>query len=574
MNKKIQEGIEEFMTAASSYEGYYFENIHKDSKLRKEFLSKTCDACDKTILLFPDCFSVPNFHYLNCYLQCIKKYLNAKYKLNWMTVTLFPPNIEEQINNFNLGNNLAQIQLFYEYFSNQNKYSASKSIFINQHENILEKFPKTDIFKIAYNFDTFKIIVTDALITDNVQLLIEDPGKINFSNYVKVMTSMSGIKQLNYLYFFRYKNYNPLPDGENELFSGLYIPSEKEIDLNILKEISNFTKILLAPIEKSRNIIHLEAEFNKKIKFSMRAAMAAIMSRNGSHNIGSHVLSSVSQNFNELSDDIHLFTYIQQRMDFIPQVTTEIPEWSYPCSFVQDLMRRFYLERHLLKYICGAEGLKGYEFQKKGKVNIHEGVNDIIINVSKVNSSGKRENIIDYEQNKSFKNNSQRLKNIAQVAIPGGIVGQQAFYIILENILRNTAKHNWTNTVEKPKNLEINIDFKDELENDFVLINIWDNVSDVFKNIDIQDVNKIYAANELYFKQEGDNTKIPLHCEINEKIIKHHIDSFSGQLLKENWGLAEIKICTAFLNKIDLSELGLNNEHILYNPKKSWIYPS
>ncbi len=299
----------------------------------------------------------------------------------------------------------------------------------------------------------------------------------------------------------------------------------------------------------------------RTLKSAVKSAIAAIMSRNGSHNLGSHVLSSVSQNLNELSDDRFLFTYIQQRMDFIAQITTEIPEWYYPCSFVQDLMRRFYMQRHLLTYICGAEGLKGFDYQKNGKANEELVQNNIIIKVLK-REKDKSVEIIGPDTNKE-----QKITELTQVAIPGGIVGQHAFYTILENFLRNTAKHSWAEFKggKKPKNLEVYIEYNDDPNKDYVVINIWDNVSIVYDS-DIDETKKKELADKLRIEEEFKEYKNKaLHFKINSIFKEHFIQPSTGKLRNENWGLAEMKICAAYLNKIDITEIGLDDSNILFD---------
>ncbi len=292
----------------------------------------------------------------------------------------------------------------------------------------------------------------------------------------------------------------------------------------------------------------------------LKSAIASIMSRNGSHNIGSHILSAVSNHYNDIPDDQILYKYIQDRMDYIAQITTEFPAWSYPVWFVRDLMRNFYMQHHLLNFIARSEGLSAYHYQEE-KIK----QNEIII---KIKRAGKQDFIIAPDtKNTSFED------DIA-IAIPGGVVGNQAFYTILENIIRNSAKHNWAgqSQAEKEalKNLEITIEIDDKSERDFVIFRIWDNITNIFDDEPITEDDirlkrlPLEGGNEKLISEDA--TPCYLHWSMNSKLSKSFIDQSTGQLIKANWGLAEMKISAGFLNKKDTSIIGSNEiQDILFD---------
>lgn len=215
------------------------------------------------------------------------------------------------------------------------------------------------------------------------------------------------------------------------------------------------------------------------------SAIGSIMSRNGSHNIGSHVLSALSHKAGTMPDDRVLYQYIQQRMDYIATVTTEFPNWTGPTRFVSNLMKTFLSQRHLLEHISESEGLGAWHFrgrqisaEQKAKIKIH---------VRKVNWTGAHENIAEIEKDFILYSgqtveNQPNLSDDVSLAIPGGTVGQHAFYTILENIIRNAAKHGWSkrSNDSKETNLEIHIDFREKAESCEVEFTIWDNMSNVF----------------------------------------------------------------------------------------------
>jgi hypothetical protein len=327
------------------------------------------------------------------------------------------------------------------------------------------------------------------------------------------------------LYFKEIKNIFYIPTMEKGGLPSINIilfSEQIKDDAEIAKKLESIQLILsyLSVIVKRTELEQLV------IKASTQSAIAAIMSRNGSHNIGSHVLAAVGNNYNDLPDDQILFKYIQHRMDYIAQIATEFPDWTYPTWFARDLMRRFYMQRHLLKYISQADGLGAYESQpKKGEVQ----KNKILIKIRNKNDEPTKYIISPEFDKPDFKED-------VQIAIPGGIIGHQAFCTIIENIIRNAAKHEWTLLPEdnRSKNLKITIEIDDKKDRDFIIFRIWDNVSKLNDSKLIDD--------------------------INERLTKSFVHQETGHLLKSNWGLAEMKISAGFLNRSGINQIGSDNK--------------
>lgn len=272
---------------------------------------------------------------------------------------------------------------------------------------------------------------------------------------------------------------------------------------------------------------------------SRKSARAAIMARNMSHNIGSHVLSKASGDVSSQgSADRTLFNYIQQRMDFIALITTKIPAWTYSAWFLRNVIKYFYSQKHLLSYIAESDGLKAFDW------NDASSLGKLIVKVRRKVGGG-------YEVN-----SPENLDNDVLLRIPGGTVGLHAFYVILENIIRNSAKHNFATAVDKAKPFIINIGYEDNPDNDDVRFQIWDSYSEV-------------ASGELLpkgweeWKQDApDWERLPLHQKINYKLAQSFIDD-RGRLKKENWGLAEIKISAGYLQKEKVSRVDAAGEKVL-----------
>ncbi|NQT55978.1 MAG: hypothetical protein HQ551_07085 [Desulfobacteraceae bacterium] len=265
-------------------------------------------------------------------------------------------------------------------------------------------------------------------------------------------------------------------------------------------------------ILKERN----EAEIRNH---ALKSAISAIMSRNMSHNIGSHILINLEKDGVNDKDIKYFLSYLRTRMDFLAQVATDWPSWSLPTRFLQDLMFEFLNQLCLLKFIGASEGLKENNLRfnitvKDQKKNVQEfkWLPDASEGVEEL-----REKLSKYDR---------------YVSILGGITGRQAFYVILENIIRNAAKHSYE---DKGSPLLINIRLT-ENKNDYSL-EIWDNVS---------------------------NNK-GLKDKINENLRTPIIKS-TGEIERSNWGIAEMKISSAYLQKkkpSDLAEGGEKNYDIL-----------
>ena len=219
--------------------------------------------------------------------------------------------------------------------------------------------------------------------------------------------------------------------------------------------------------------------FQQKIKTeSIKSAKAAIMSRNMSHNLGSHVMFYIKQKLQSVSkivnnnvlhniipgnsEDINIKTitdkiaankdvelpflvglgrfinYLQERQDYIATVATNYIPARSTISFkdfiYDELKPDLRYERHkkdnsssdngwqpknlLLDYIAYSEGYSKSDAIeiKFGEFDGHDPLDD------------------------TAKGDFQALRKF-NVAVPGGVIGRQAIFSIVENIIRNAAKH-------------------------------------------------------------------------------------------------------------------------------------
>ena len=274
--------------------------------------------------------------------------------------------------------------------------------------------------------------------------------------------------------------------GEQQYGGGVVAGTKDKLTLFASQFFRNSVTRVLNEIFTALQLNTIDQAYSK-------SAVGSIMSRNGSHNIGSHVLSALTANNGTAPADRMLYQYLQHRMDYTATVTTSFPTWSTPRFLVSDIIKDFLKQKHLLEYISKSEGLGAYLYNAESS----EQTNKIKFFVRRFEPGeggepkdhlwqlalpGSNAKVTSFFEGENLPGDQD-----AALAIRGGVVGQHAFFTILENIIRNSAKHGWGHDALKSKdiskNLEIHIDFIDDPSSDNVEITIWDNVSDVMEKV-------------------------------------------------------------------------------------------
>lgn len=365
--------------------------------------------------------------------------------------------------------------------------------------------------------------------------------------------------QVRPLYFYVFKT-PTLQMAGKQLGDGLlFVYAAKTLSRDELLELNFLFTRWAAVITQESNLV-------ARNQLAIKSAIGSIMSRNGSHNIGSHVLAALSHNVGTMPDDRVLYQYIQNRMDYIATVTTDPPVWTQSTLLMGNLIRGFLVQYHLLDHIAESEGLRAYVFQmhsKKLNIRDENASGKIELHVRKQVVKGTYRELIEYDSG------IVHLDDDVALAIPGGVVGTHAFYTILENVIRNAAKHGWSNPgkgVESRKanegNLKVYVDFAENDED--VEFEVWDNMSNVFGSSNGEIAEELVAPltkKELADCQQSNALKsdavtgLPLHHQQQLKLAQKFITE-SGSLRQENWGLAEMKISAGFLVRRTVSEIG------------------
>lgn len=288
-------------------------------------------------------------------------------------------------------------------------------------------------------------------------------------------------------------------------------------------------------------------------KESIKSAIAALMARNMSHNLGSHPLTNTKNYFRKRIDEVisedryncadvgadyrgnvHLLQYIKERMDFIATVVSgdQYPfgALNFKAQLFDVLTEDYHSARHdkrtqnfLLKYLVFSEKITRYD---SNNPEDYKDLNLRILHKIKFDEDKNKDKYEEYTGKVCMMKDEESQKlflSKLELAVPGGLMGRHAFFCIIENIIRNSAKHS-----KKDEDLEITI--KLELNDDkrTMDISIYDNREsgeDVKKTI----IDK--HLKELVILKEENN----------------HID-------KNSKGLKEMLICALWLRNENVAE--------------------
>jgi len=240
---------------------------------------------------------------------------------------------------------------------------------------------------------------------------------------------------------------------------------------------------------------------------------------------------------------------------------------------LRDVMQWFLQQKHLLDNIAASEDLVGHSYDHpsgKNDIRFHiflcpskywngkpKGCNSVEERYKQIknkNNKGKNNDFIILYTNQG--EGELSLEKDILISIPGGIVGYHAFYIMIENIIRNAAKHSYKKS--GADHLDVVIEIlsdpegkigieKNGRKQEAFLFRIYDNVSRI--------------TNKKEILLWGSNKKRGMNDRLGDSLIDE-----SAKLKKESWGLAEIKISAAYLRGLEINRLGANASSICGDP--------
>lgn len=284
-------------------------------------------------------------------------------------------------------------------------------------------------------------------------------------------------------------------------------------------------------------VVSKDSYIAKTENFALKAAISQVMARNMSHNIGSHVLSkfkdkkeienpsainqykansALNPNFDDSNEQVAYFNeYLKNRMDFLADIATTDPVMETPMYLFRDILKGFDKNRILLNRISGVST------DKKFKIIVTD-------------KSGNAINNLNHSDD-------------PLLSIPNEILGAQAFYILLENIIRNIYKHG-----NPEKDIEIRIEVKEyEKDASFYELSIYDNIAK--ENID----EAVKSRNTAF----------------NDSVL----DKSKKALRPNNLGTIEMDVCAAYLRclpiiSIEDEEYNLQEDNNTEIPRLIYAY--
>lgn len=409
--------------------------------------------------------------------------------------------------------------------------------------------------------------------------------------------------------FFIY--FEPLID----LSRPIYQQFIKTVMGKIAYEMGNFIRLISA-----NYMFNLGLQLQEKArKEAVKSAKAAIMSRNMSHNLGSHVMSYLKQHLGSVKDMLNdrifsllfeseddmlhklsqevkekiensdkvalpflvgmgqFISYLQERQDFIATIATDFVPYYANVNFkdfiYDELNPDKRYERHkdranlkidniLLGNIARSEGL-GRPTSPTSNTNGKSDLSDIVLmfrnfDGNPVEGSDINGKLIN-EKDPAIIEKATSLKEMRayDMSLPGGVVGRQAVFSIVENVIRNAAKHgNW----REQQKLELSFDIftKEDINGKSDRIPIDDNCGEghlslfeVFDSFykDASDMDDLYIVT-LTDNLVCDQEKL---AKLRMAISELYVDE-RGVMKEANKGIKEMRISASWLRSIKIED--------------------
>ena len=426
-------------------------------------------------------------------------------------------------------------------------------------ELIIVPFEGNEIHISYYNEDK----ITECSFQDYAPRFFAEYKAPNGSNKSSIELFKS---TLNYYYEFYKIVYNISQDGFIYLirpitnlggnFAALaYMYLKKPLDSKDTEIISQ--KLSLHFMRRLKENAHKEA---------IKSAKAAIMSRNISHNLGSHVMAYMKQSLSSVQDMLKngvlqyapldgvnmegteipylvgiskFLSYLQERQDYIATVSTDYIPYPSVVNFkdaiYDELNPDYRFQRHtewtghkpaniLLENIAKSEGLSRKTFNETQR----QDGNNILIKYGKFDGLNHETEKYDYEKLRQW-----------NFSLPGGIMGRQAVFSIVENVIRNAAKHG---TRENGEDLSITFDVFDPMVEENSVVDD--------KYYKAEDIRDLYVVKLTTSTVVSDKDLGKIHDAINDSLIEEN-----GQLKQSNKGIKEMLISAAWLRNIKIEDL-------------------
>lgn len=393
---------------------------------------------------------------------------------------------------------------------------------------------------------------------------IEEKKVESFNRLVSVYVKLSAnINEDRFFYFIK-------PQSFHEEFNGvLLLGFKKELPIDEFTLLVNIFYRILSQIA----IKKIGVSRDQQKKYATKSAISQAMARNLSHNIGSHVMNNLidGSKFNEKrlkangtykgldlrkeEEDLNVqlayfINYVKCRMDYMSEVTFGISNMQTTRKIYAEVFRDLDKVRLLLNHISG---------------------------------------ITDFNYRLCFQYNDKVISedNDISVAFPSDVIGCHAFYNILENIIRNTAKH----CQDKGEQTIFSIKLQDKIT--IEEIKIKDNPR-LYYCLEITDGIKIKGSAENISNDEKkdycyylNKKETEIDWEDIDKIdwlvhnqnikLNQSVLGSNNQLRTNSLGLLEMEASSAFLRQIDIPEIESDDfqiypDDLIFNEKSGKIH--
>lgn len=327
----------------------------------------------------------------------------------------------------------------------------------------------------------------------------------------------------------------------NEFIFSVFLLLNHRVPSVKVEKIRYFIDQFLLDVSSTKAGELFQKKESEIINQAVRAAISQVMARNTAHNIASHVLA-------QLTDG-----------DFLSKEKNQ--EWtctSYDPQFVSDA-RIIYQIASLISYIKDRMeylgditfGIPSMQANKKLS-EIHKELDKVWLLLDHISG------LSDFSYKIIFRVNDEDVTehNDIAVAMTNDVLGTQALFNIIENVIRNTAKHNQNKT--KGGTTTFYVNFKDH-ESDYYEVEIYDDVH-VSENKEFDDTEesnkkKVEYHSKTKTKTEEDISNIDwLVYTMNNKINCSVLDE-DNKLRGHSLGILEMEASAAYLRKMDIIDI-------------------
>ena len=340
----------------------------------------------------------------------------------------------------------------------------------------------------------------------------------------------------------------------------------KEVLKSEASLIESLYSNLLIPINHRLQSLIVIRQSEKMHLAQSRSASAAILSRNMAHHIGSHVIlrSTVDDVYRRLKEfficpphknisdywarqsiarlKTRIDLFIQEKADFLAEITTDPNSSSDSKRMMRDVVHPFVGNALLMDTLARNEGF-GYRTKNECTLKIslcmkQERSCTCLLGPNPPPydpefAKPKHRKMAEKEMSAEELTTEQNSALLdPEIAMPGQL-GHYALYGILENIIRNAAKHGKSDEEEDFLHVHLHVEDDPAAPRDYFRLSIWDNRSKPDKKI---------------------TAKIP-GSQKNERFLADHLNDWlkadlideQGRVRREAWGIAEILICANLL---------------------------